>query len=131
MNNDSCSHLIYLFPKNSAFPASHYQKPYFPSFSSVFSKKCPVFQSFQSRWTPRKESWIKDTFLMCWSSKKKKSAIFITSILPYTNFGSVFILYQCIEYWINIQNIYSFMYQKMWLFYLFLKSSKALSVSLK
>lgn len=103
----------------------------FPAFPAFFPKNA-LFSSLSSlAGYPIKNLELKIHFWWVEAHKKKKSAIFITSILPYTNFGSVFILYQCIEYWINIQNIYSFMYQKMWLFYLFLKSSKALSVSLK
>ena len=51
-NNDKCSHLIYLFLKNPAFPAPHCQKPYtfptFPTFSlkTLFFLAFPAFPSF-------------------------------------------------------------------------------------
>ena len=49
-------------------------------------------------------------------------------------FFNICVSSQCMMYWINFQNIYTFIYQKPLLsalFCLFLKSSKALSVSLR
>ena len=50
-------------------------------------------------------------------------------------FFNIFVLSQCIVYWINFQNIHTFTYQKTLLlhtlFCLFFKSSEAFSVSLR
>ena len=65
-------------------------------------------------------SQTKSKTVVNWSSWKKKEGIFC-------------VLLQCIVYWIHFKNIHTFTYQKILLhiiFCLFLKSSKAFSVSL-
>ena len=65
--------------------------------------------------------------------ERKKSAFFVKFILSVWHFFNICVLPQCIVYWINFQNIYTCTYQKTLLrtlFCLFLKSSKAFSVSL-
>ena len=62
------------------------------------------------------------------------STFFATFILCKGKLFNALVLSQCIVYWINFQNIYTFTYQKSLLhtlFCFFLKSSKAFSVSLK
>ena len=69
---------------------------------------------------------------MSWSSWKKKKAFFIPLILSEAIFFNIFVLSQCIVYWINFQNIHSCSYQKpllYTLFCLFFKLSQAFSVS--
>ena len=68
---------------------------------------------------------------MSWRSQKKKECIFCTVYLVWRKF---YVLSQCTVYWIHFQNIHTFTYQKTLLhrlFLLVLKSSKALSVSLR
>ena len=63
------------------------------------------------------------------SRERKKSAFFAIFIL-----SEGFVLFQYIVYWINFQSIYTFTYKKHYLIHfccLFLKSSKAFSVSLR
>ena len=76
---------------------------------------------------------------MSWSSWKKKGCIFFSVYFVRRNFFNICVLSQCIVYWINFQNIYTYYtltYQKTLpkvlkiLFYLFLKSSEVFSVSL-
>ena len=62
------------------------------------------------------------------SRERQKSVFFAIFIL-----SEGFVLFQCIVYWINFQCIYTFIYKKHYLIHfccLFLKSSKAFSVSL-
>ena len=47
---------------------------------------------------------------MGWCSWKKKECIFVAFVLPEGNFFCV--LSQCIVYWMNFQNIYTFTYHK-------------------
>ena len=65
---------------------------------------------------------------MSWSSRKKQEGNF-----SYRIFFNICVLSQCIVYRIHFQNIHTFTYQKTFhtLFCLFLKQSKAFSVSLK
>ena len=48
---------------------------------------------------------------MSWSSRKK-FALFVTFILSEGNLFSICVLFQCIVHWINSQDIYTFIYQK-------------------
>ena len=76
------------------------------------------------------ESHIKSKAVM----RAKKRAFFVPFILSEGNFFNFCVLLQCIVYWIHFQNIHTFTYQKTLLhtlFRLFLKSSKAVCVSLK
>ena len=79
------------------------------------------------------ESQIKSKTVMSWSSRKKKEDIFCTVyFLRRKYFYNICILSQCIVYLIHFQNIHIFTNQKTFLhtlFCLFLKLSKALSVS--
>ena len=80
---------------------------------------------------------IKSKIVMSWSSRKKKSGFFVTFIFSEGDFFNIWVLSQCIVYWISFQNIYTFTYPKkkknyfIHFCYLFLKSSKVFSVSLK
>ena len=79
------------------------------------------------------ESQIKSKTVMNWSSQKKKRAFFVPFILSEGSFFKDWVLSQCILYWIHFQNIHTFTYQNTLLHTLcclFLKSSKAFSVSL-
>ena len=58
--------------------------------------------------------------------ERKKIAFFVTLILSKRKFFNIYVLSQCIVYWISFQSIYSFTYQKTLLHTL----SKAFSVSL-
>ena len=65
--------------------------------------------------------------------ERRKRAFFVSLILPEGIFFSICVLFQCLVNWINFHNICTFTYQKKLVlmpFYLFLKSSKAFSVSL-
>ena len=50
--------------------------------------------------------------MMSCSSRKKKSAFFVTFILSKENFFKICVLYPCRMYWINFQYIYTFAYHK-------------------
>ena len=70
---------------------------------------------------------------MSWSSRKKEEGIFCTNYFVRMKFFNIYVLSQCILYRIHFQNIHTFTYQKTLLhalFCMFLKSSKAFSVSL-
>ena len=58
------------------------------------------------------ESQIKSKTLMRWSSRQKRSAFFVTFILSQGIFFNICVLSQCIVYWINFQNVYTFTYGK-------------------
>ena len=45
-------------------------------------------------------------------AKEKREHFFVTVILSEGNFFNSPVLFQCIAYWINFQNIYTFIYQK-------------------
>ena len=80
-----------------------------------------------------KKSQIKSETVMSWSSRKKKEGIFCTANLVSRDFFNIFVLSQCIVYWIHFQNRHTFIYKKILLhtpFCLFLKLSNAFSVSL-
>ena len=65
--------------------------------------------------------------------KRIKKVFFVPSILSEGIFLNIFVLSQCIVYWIYFQNLHTFTYQKILLhtlFCLFLNSSKVFSVSL-
>ena len=75
------------------------------------------------------ESQINSKTVISWSSWKKKESIF----LPVIWSEGIYVLSQCILYWIHFQNIHTFMYQKTLLHklsYLLLKLSKAFRVFL-
>ena len=84
------------------------------------------FSSYKNRKLKVKLLWVG-------AREKKKRAFFVPFLLSEGNFFNICVLSQCIVYWIHFQNIHTFTYQKTLLhtlFYLFLKSSKAFSVSL-
>ena len=59
------------------------------------------------------ESQIKSKTVMSWSSLKKKRGHFLYRLFfPKGIFLKIFVLSQCIVYWIHFQNIYTFTYQK-------------------
>ena len=71
---------------------------------------------------------------MIWSSWKKKEDIFCILYFVYSLYTVYYVLYQCIVYWIHLQNIHTFIFQKtllLTLFKLFWKLLKAVSVSLR
>ena len=80
------------------------------------------------------KSQIKSKTVVSLSSRKKKEGIFVPFSLFGKNFSDICVLSLCIVYWIQFQNINTFTYQKKYYFIhfccLFLKSSKAFSVSL-
>ena len=66
------------------------------------------------------------------SSRKKKSAFLVTFIFSAGRFFYICVLAQCLVYWINFENIYTFIHQKILLhalFCLFLKLPKTFKVS--
>ena len=66
--------------------------------------------------------------------KGKKRVIFVPFVLSEGNLFNIYILSQCMVYWIHFQNIHTFAYQNTLLYTLllmFLKSSKAFSVYLR
>ena len=70
---------------------------------------------------------------MSWTSQKRKRTSFIPFILSEGKICNIFVLSQYIVYWIHLQSIHIFTYQKTLLhtlFCLLLKSPKAFSVSL-
>ena len=80
------------------------------------------------------EGWTMCFGSMSWSSRKKKECIFCNAYFVRRNFFNICVLSQCLVYWINFQNMYTFTYQKTLLhtlFYLFIKSSRVFSVSLR
>ena len=68
------------------------------------------------------ESQIKSKTVI--SSRKKKRAFYVPLILSEGNFFKICVLSQCIAYWIQFQNIYTFTYQKTLLHTLLLLVSK-------
>ena len=84
------------------------------------------FSSYKNRNFTVKLWWVG-------ACEKKKRAFFVPLILSEGIHFNICVLSQWIVYWIHFQNIHTFMYQKTLLytlFCLFLKSSKASSVSL-
>ena len=59
-----------------------------------------------------KESQIKSKSVMSWSSRKEKQGVFCSVYFAWSNFFNICVLCQCIVYWLNIQNMYSFTSQK-------------------
>ena len=83
------------------------------------------FRSYNNRKLKVKLWWVG------WSSQKR--AFFVPFIFSEGNFFNICVWSQCIVYWIQLQNIHTFTYQKtllLTLFCLFLKSSKVFNVSL-
>ena len=75
---------------------------------------------------------IKSTTMMSWSSQK--STFFATFILSEGNFFNIYVISQCIVYWVYFQNTYPFTYQKPFLHTLLLlvfKIVKSLQCILK
>ena len=50
--------------------------------------------------------------MMTWSSRKKKEGIFCAVYFVWRKFFNIFVLSQCMVYWIHFQNIHTFTYQK-------------------
>ena len=72
--------------------------------------------------------------LMSWSSRKKKGHFLQCLFYPKSFFFNICILFQCLVYLINFQNIYTFTYQKTLLHTLllfFLKIAESLHCTLK
>ena len=92
----------------------------------VLERRTLCFSSYRNRKLKVKLWWVG-------ARERKKRAFFVPFILSEGNFFNICVLSQCIVYWIHFQNIHTFTYQKSLLhtlFCLFLKSSKAFSVSL-
>ena len=58
------------------------------------------------------ELQIKRKAVMSWSSRKKKEDVFCTVYLVRRNFFNIYVLSQCIVYWIHFHNIHTFTYKK-------------------
>ena len=58
------------------------------------------------------ESQIKSKTVMSWCSRKKKKGIFVPFILSKGIFFKICVLSQYKVYWIHLQNIHTFTYQK-------------------
>ena len=85
------------------------------------------FSSYKSRKLKVKLWWAG-------ARKRKKRAYFVPFNLSEGNMFNICVLPQCIVYWIHFQNIHTFTNQKTLLhtlFCMFLKSSKAFSISLR
>ena len=96
------------------------------------NEKWKIPQTFSERWTLCFNSYKNCRLkikLVSWSSWKKKNAFFVTFILSKGNFFRTFVLSQCIEYWINFQNIYTFKQHFIQFCCLIFRSLKDLSVS--
>ena len=61
--------------------------------------------------------------MISWSSRKKTEWIFRNAYFVQRKFFNICVLFQCIVYWINFQNIYPFTYQKILLHTLFFVES--------
>ena len=92
---------------------------------TVLERRTLCFSSYKNRKLKVK--------LMSWSSQKRKESNFVLFILSEGIFFNICALPHCVMCWVHFQNVYTFTYQKT-LFHailcLFLKSSKAFSVSL-
>ena len=78
------------------------------------------------------EFGIKSKTLMSWSSRKKKEGIFCTRLFcAKESFFNICVLSQCVVYWINFQNIYTFNYQNTLLHTLVFESVESLQCILK
>ena len=94
---------------------------------TVLERRTLCFRSFENRKLKVKLWWVG----VC---ERKKRAFFVLFILTKGNFLKICVLSQCILYGIHFQNMHPFTNQKTLLHtlcYLFLKSSKAFSVSLR
>ena len=90
----------------------------------VLERLALCFSSYKTRKLKVKLWWVG-------GRKRKKRAFFVPFILPDGNFFKNCVLSQCLVYWVHSQNILTFTNQKILLHCcLFLKSSKAFSVSL-
>ena len=93
---------------------------------TVLERRTLCFSSCKNRELKVKLWWVG-------ARDRKKGAFFVMFIFSKGNFIVIFVLSQCIMYWVNFQNICTFTFQKTLLhtlFCLFLKSSKAFSVSI-
>ena len=93
----------------------------------VLERQTLCFSSNKNRKLKVKLAWARPR-------KRKNRAFFLPFILSKGNFFNICVLSRCLVYWIHFHNIHTFIYQKTLLhtqFCLFLKSSKAFSVSLK
>ena len=59
-----------------------------------------------------KESQIKSKTVLSWRLWKKKKGIFCTNNFVRRDFFKIYVLSQCLVYWIHFQNIHIFTYQK-------------------
>ena len=87
----------------------------------VLERRTLYFSSYKTRKLKVKLWWVG-------ARERKKRTFFIPFILSEGNFFKVYVLSQCIVYWIHIQNIHTLIYQKTLLrtlFCLFWKSAKA------
>ena len=92
-----------------------------------FRKRTLCFSSYKNSKLKVKLWWVGPRE---WNKRK----FFVPFIVREKNFFLTFVLSQCIVFWIHFHTIHIFTYQKILLntvFYLFLKSSKDFSVSLK
>ena len=71
------------------------------------------FSSYKSREWTVKLWWVA-------ARERQKRAFFLTFILSEGHFFNICVLFQCIVYWLNFQNIHTFTYQKTILHTLFL-----------
>ena len=93
----------------------------------VLERKTLCFSSYKNRKLKVKLLWVG-------AHEIKKRAFFVRFILSEGNSFYICVSSQCIVYWIQFQNIYTFTYKKILLhtfFCLFSKSWKVFSVSLK
>ena len=119
---------------------------YFERNYDVLKSKGPCFLlSKNLKFNKNETEWKVERWTMCFSlykncqlkvklwwvgaCGKKKSAFFVPFILLEGNFFKICVLSQCIVYWINLQNIFTFSYQKALLHTLLLLVFKYLQVA--
>ena len=103
-------------------------------FSIIFIPKRTVLERRNLCFSSYENCKLKGKLWWAEACKRKKREFFVPFILPEGNFFNIWALSQSIAYWIHFRNIHTFTYQKtllLTLFCLFLKSSKACSVSLR
>ena len=76
------------------------------------NRKWKIPHTLLERWTSYKNHQLKVKLWWVRACQRKKSAIFVTFILFEGFFLNICVLSQCIMYWINFQNIYTFTYSK-------------------
>ena len=112
----SCASFFYYYNFERNYDVLKSKSPCFYWKKTKQNRKWKIPRRFFERWTLCVSSYknrkLKVELWWAGAHKRKKSALFVTFFCSKKIFFNICVLLQCLMFWTNFQNIYTFEYQK-------------------